>query len=307
MNAYHAGCMDNVHGLKVFLAVADSLSFTQAAERLFLTQSAVSHQIAKLEREVGCLLFERRGRSVVLTPPGRTLAAEARRVFIQLDAALEATRHTADDGRGQIRVGASSTTCQYILPEALREFRECFPGYSLSIVPGDSPASVDHLLADTIDLALLIRPEANRKLELHPLFTDELQLLTSPLHPWARSGRVDRKALAGQRMILYSRGSATFRLVERHFARMQVPLQGWIELGDMGAIKELVKIGLGVSVLAPWVARHEIEVGSLIALPLPGAKLSRRWCVAHAAGRSLSLAEETFIALCQAVAAKIAA
>lgn len=297
--------MENVHQLKVFLAAADSLSFTQAAERLFLTQSAVSHQIAKLERELGCPLFERLGRTVALTKPGRTLAIEARRVFAQIDVAVEATRHAADASRGQIRIGASSTACQYILPEALREFRDCFPGYSLAILPGDSPQSIEHLTADEIDLAVIIRSEANRKLQLHPLFSDDLQVIASPLHPWARAGRVERKHLSAQRMILYSRGSATFRLVERHFARLQIPLQGWIELGDIGAIKELVKIGLGVSVMARWVARHEVEVGSLVALPLPGPRLSRRWCMAHHVGRTLSLAEETFLGLCQAVAAKI--
>lgn len=297
--------MENVHQLKVFLAAADSLSFTQAAQRLFLTQSAVSHQIGKLERELGCTLFDRIGRTVALTKAGRTLVAEARRVFTQIDAAVEATRHAADSQRGQIRIGASSTACQYMLPEALREFRDCFPGYSLTILPGDSPASIDHLLADEIDLAVIIRSEPNRKIQLHPLLDDDLQIIASPLHPWAQARRVDRKQLAGQRMILYSRGSATFRLVERHFARLQIPLQGWIELGDIGAIKELVKIGLGVSVMAAWVARRDVSVGSLVALPLPGPRLSRRWCIAHRASHELSLAEETFLGLCQAVAKKL--
>jgi DNA-binding transcriptional LysR family regulator len=305
MNQINGIRMENVQQLKVFVAVADTLSFTRAGERLFLTQSAISHQIAKLEREIGCSLLERRGRTVALTAAGRKLTTEARRVFAQIESAIESTRHAADMSRGRIRIGASNTACQYIIPEALREFRESFPDYSLSITPGDSPVSMEHLTTDVVDLALMMRPDRNRKLQIHPLFEDELKLIVSPLHPGARAGRIDRRQLTGQRMILYSRGSATFRLVERYFARLQVSLQDWIELGDIGAIKELVKIGLGISVMAPWVVADECERGSLVALPLPGARLRRRWCIAALAGRKLSLAEQTFIGLCQAVAEKM--
>ena len=298
--------MENVHQLRIFVAVADTLSFTRAAERLFLTQSAVSHQIARLEREVGCELLSRQGRQVALTAPGRTLATQARRVFTALETALDATRQAAHLGQGHIRIGATNTACQYIIPEALREFRECFPSYSLSITPADSPVSLDNLLNNTIDLALLLRAERNRKVQFHPLFEDELQFVVSPLHPWAKNGRADPKQYASQRMILYSRNSTTFRLIERYFTRLHAPLRDWIELGDIGAIKELVKIGLGISVMAPWVLTVENQQGSLVSLRLPGSRLRRQWCIASLAGRKLSLAEQTSINLCQAVTAKIA-
>ncbi len=298
--------MENVHQLKVFVAVADTLSFTRAAERVFLTQSAVSHQIAKLEQELGCSLLERRGRSVVLTAPGRVLAIQARKVFAVLRDAVDATRTSARAGSGRLRIAASHTACQHIIPEALREFRESFPGYSLAITPGDSPVSLQHLLNDEVDLAVMLKTERNRKVHFEPLFEDELQLIVSPLHPWIKRGRIDRREFANQRMILYSRNSSTFRLVERHFAKQKAPLTDWIELGDIGATKELVKIGLGISVMAPWVATEELKNGSLVGLPLPGAKLKRQWCIASLAGRPLSIAEQTFVGLCQAVTAKIA-
>ena len=296
--------MENVHQLKVFLAVADTLSFTRAAERVFLTQSAVSHQMANLERELGCQLVERRGRSIGLTPAGRALAQHARRVFATIEEATIAARQAAQPGLGRLRIGASSTACQYIIPEALREFRESFPGYTLSIIPGDSPSLLEHLLAGTIDLALMIRSERQRKIQYHALFQDELRLMVSPLHPWAKAGRADRRQFADQQMVLYSRTSTTSRMVERYFGKIQAPLRDWIELGDFGAIKELVKLGLGISVSAEWVARPEINDGSLVLLPLPAGRLRRTWCIASPAGRKLSVAEQTFIGLCQAVAAQ---
>jgi DNA-binding transcriptional LysR family regulator len=295
----------DVHQLQVFLAVAEKLSFTRAAEGLFLTQSAVSHQIAKLERSAGCELLIRQGRTVTLTPAGREMAHQARRVLAALDEAGAAVRRVARPDQGRLRIGASSTACQYIIPEALREFRECFPGYSLSITPGDSPAMVERLLDETIDLALMIRPERQRKLAYHDLLEDELHFLVSPLHPWAKAGRVDRRQLGEQPMVLYGRHSATYRLVERYFLKMGVPLRDPIELPDVGAIKELVKLGLGVSVTAEWVARPEVADKSLVLLPPPLGRLRRNWCIATPAGRRLSVAEQTFVGLCQNVAAQL--
>lgn len=285
--------------------LAENLSFTRAAERLFLTQSAVSHQIARLEREIGTPLLERQGRTVSLTRAGFEMAHQARRVFAALEEAESAARLASKPGGGRLRIGASSTACQYIIPEALREFRECFPDYSLAIRPGDSLETADLLLSGEIDLGLLVRVDRQKKLAYHELFDDELDFLVSPLHPWAKAGKADRRQLAEQHMVLYSRNSATFQLVERYFLKMRAPLRDWIELGDIGAIKELVKLGLGVSVTAEWVARPEVAEKSLVILPVPGARIRRTWCVACAAGRELTVAEQTFIGLCQAVAKQL--
>jgi LysR family transcriptional regulator, low CO2-responsive transcriptional regulator len=298
--------MLDVQQLTVFMAVAEKLSFTRAAEGLFLTQSAVSHQIANLERRMGCELFTRQGRSVALTPAGHEMAFQARRVFAALGETEVAVRQAARPEQGRLRIGASTTACQFIIPEALREFRECFPEYSLSVVPGDSPAMVDAVLNDHVDLALLIKPERQRKLTFHDLFDDELQFLVSPLHPWAKAGGVDRRRLGEEPMVLYGRGSATYRLVENYMARLGTPLRNPIELPDIGAIKELVKLGLGVSVTAEWVARPEVAQKSLALLPVPVGKLRRKWCVATLAGRRLSVAEQTFLGLCQNVAGQLA-
>ncbi len=298
--------MDDVHHLRIFLAVAETLSFTRAAEQLMLTQSAVSHQIARLEREIGSPLFVRNGRTISLTPAGEALCSPARRVFVAMEEAVATVRRTVRADLGRLRIGASPSACQYIIPEALREFRESFPNYSLSIVPADSPAVIQQLLDESIDLGLVIKPERQKKLRFHELFTDRLGFVVSQLHPWAKTRKVDRRALAAQRMVLYSRHSATFRLVDRYLTRMGAPLRDWIELGETGAIKELVKLGLGISILAPWIVRAEVENKSLVYLPLPGSRLQRTWCVACLAGRELSVAEQTFVGLCESVGAHLA-
>jgi DNA-binding transcriptional LysR family regulator len=298
--------MEDVHLLKSFLAVAENLSFTRAAETLFLTQSAVSHQIADLERTLGVELFIRHGRTIELTSAGRVLAERARRIFADLADARAAVVAAARPDLGRLRIGASAAACQYLIPESLREFRECFPSYSLAITPGDSPLVAERVTDGSIDLGILIKPEQRLKLQYFDLFDDELGFVVSALHPWAKAGRVEKKDLARQRMVFYSRNSSTFRIVERYFVRMKTPLPDWIELGSMEAIKELVKLGLGVSLMAKWICRNELAQKSLVWLPLPGGKLPRTWCIACQAGHKLSIAEQTFIGLCKDAATHLA-
>jgi DNA-binding transcriptional LysR family regulator len=234
------------------------------------------------------------------------LLDHARRIFVSLDNAIAAAREASEPDSGLLRIGASITACQYIFPEALREFRESFPAYSFRITPGDGPLVTQGILDGALDLGIVVRHQKLSKLAYYELFTDELGVLISPLHRWAREGKVDRRELPQQRMILYSRQSTTFRLIEQYFIRARVELRDWIELGSIEAIKELVKLGLGVGVAARWTARAELAARSLVWLPLPGAPIRRNWCIARAAGRTLSLAEQTFVGLCQSAGGHIA-
>ena len=291
--------MEDVHQLRIFAAVAENLSFTRAAEVLFMTQSGVSHQISRLEQSIGAKLLTRQARTVSLTSAGKVLLEHSRRVFVALDDAVSAARLASNPDSGVLRIGASVTACQYILPEALREFRESFPEYSLRITPGDGPVVARGLLDGALDLGILVKHDRQPKLMYHELFNDELGFIVSPLHPWAQANKVNRRELSSQRMILYGRQSTTFRLVEQYFVRAGVELRDWIELGSVEAIKELVKLGLGIGVAGKWTAKNEISNRSLVWLPLPGASVRRAWCIAQPSTRELSLAEETFVGLCE--------
>jgi DNA-binding transcriptional LysR family regulator len=184
----------------------------------------------------------------------------------------------------------------------MREFKESFPDHVVSIDPGDTGSVISSLLRQKIDLALAIEPENEPQLEFKPLFTDELRFVVDAMHPWARAGRVAREEIARQNYILYRKNSVTFRLIERYFLEEKIVLNTVMELGTMEGIKELVKLGLGVSILAPWIARRELREGSLVELPLGRRRLERRWGIVHWRSRRLSLAEETFIGLCASAA-----
>jgi DNA-binding transcriptional LysR family regulator len=285
--------------LRAFCALARTGSFTQAARELHLTQSGVSHSIQALEGDIGCRLFDRLGKKVMLTQAGEQFLNHATKILAEMENARAVVAHLGKWGRGRLRLGVTTTACQHLIPPVLREFKESFPEHAITIEPGDTPDLVATLLRHGIDLALAPEPDKDPQLDFHPLFTDELRFLVSAHHPWAQAGAVDRLDIPRQNYILYNKRSLTFRGIEEYFRREQMVLNTVIELGSMEAIKELVKLGLGVSILAPWVARKEIEAGSLIALPLGRRKLQRRWGILQWRGKRLNLAEETFIGLCE--------
>ena len=288
--------------LLAFATLARLGSFTAAAKELFLTQSAVSHAIKALETELGVRLFDRVGKRAHLTQAGEGLLRHTERVLREMQDARNELEELQNWGHGRLRVGASTTACQYLLPHVLREFRQSFPTCTIRVQPGDGPELVEALRSNQIDVAVMLKPTSREDVEFRPLFEDEMLFLVSPLHRWAAQRCVPRGEIAQETFILYSKASYTFRMVGEYFERENITLSNFMELGNIEAIKELVKIGLGVAVLAPWAARKELAEGSLVAFPLGPRKLRRVWGVSHLRGRRLALAEETFVGLCESVA-----
>lgn len=288
--------------LRAFVILARTGSFTQTGRELHLSQPAISHSMKSLEAEVRCRLFDRVGKSLRLTQAGEQLLMHAEKILAEMQSARERLGELGKWGHGRLRIGASPTACQYILPSVLREFKESFPQCSIQIEPGDTSVALDQLRNNRIDLALALEPHRETQLEFRPLFNDDLQFLVSPMHPWATAGRAARDEITRQQFILYAKRSYLFEMIEEYFRHEDIVLPTSIELGNIEAIKELVKLGLGVSILAPWVARKELAEESLRALPLGKRKLRRSWGILHRKDQRLSLAQETFVGLCRTVA-----
>lgn len=291
--------------LRAFAALARTGSFTLAAKELFLSQSAVSHSMKALETDVSCRLFDRVGKKVLLTQAGESLLHHTEKILQEMAAARAGLEQLGKWGVGRLRIGASPTACQYILPAVLREFKESFPKCRIAIVPGDTLEAIESVRENRIDLAITLQPRNEDQFEFHPLFNDELAFIVGAMHPWAKDGHVVRNEIPKQSYVLYNKTSYTFRMVRDYFNQEDMVLNTVIELGSMEAIKELVKLGLGVGILSPWIAQKEIQEKSLVALPLGRRKMKRNWGVIHWRGRRLSLAEETFLGLCKAATADL--
>jgi DNA-binding transcriptional LysR family regulator len=292
--------------LRAFVTLARRGSFTMAAKELHLSQSAVSHSMKALENDLGCRLFDRMSKKVLLTQAGEQLLQHADKILHEMSVARESISQLGKWGRGRLRVGASTTACQYILPEVLNEFKKSYPQVLIAVEPGDTREAMELLRINQIDLALALQPKRDDEFDFIPLFTDEMCFVLSPSHPWAQSGAVVREEIPRQQYVLYAKNSFTFELVEEYFRAEDMVLNTVMEFGSMEAIKELVKLGLGVSILAPWIARKELEAGELVSLPLGRRKLKRTWGLLHWRDRRLSLAEETFVNLCRSHSVRFA-
>ena len=289
----------------MFCAVARHGSVAAAAQEVSLTPSALSHALRGLESEVGCRLFDREGKRMVLNPAGEELLARVTEPMAALDLAAESVRNLGKWGQTRLRLGAADTVCHALLPAVIRELKKLHPGLILQVESGDMPELLEALRERRIDLALGVTPTASHGLEFRPLFEDELLFVFAPTHPWANGAPLTREQLRSQPLILYQRRSMTASLVDDYFCQLDISASAMMDIGSITAIKEMVKLGLGVSVLSPWVADKELVRGQLKMRPLGPRALRRKWVIAHLTSHKLGMAEESFCKLCRAQASSL--
>lgn len=280
--------------LRAFQELARQGSFTGAARILNLTQSAISHSIKALETSLDAVLFERLGKTVRLTRAGEALLTHADRILLRMERAQEDLAQLARPGHGRLRIGATVTISQYVLPSVLRELRESFPAFEISVATDDSQGLMCLLESGEIDVAVALETPVSVKMTRQFLFEDRVQMALSPLHPLASKPVIHAADVAGESFIFYSRRSETYRLLERQFQQSGIRPKTALQVGSMAAIKEMAKIGMGVGLLSPWVAEEEIDKGSLLVRNPPWETLTRRWSVHRDPRREPGMIEEVF-------------
>lgn len=298
--------IDSQH-LRVVCALARHLNLSRAAQELKLTPSGISHCLKVIEGDLGCRLFERSSRRVALTAAGAEFLPEAEAILQRMTAARSKLRNWFDARNGHLRIAAGTTASQYLLPPALREFRESFPACTIQISLCNAAQAVAAIESGTADLAVCVRPPESRGVHFIPLAEDELRYLTNPMHPWALNRRAGRDDVSGQKFILPTRDTATHALIENYFRRAGVRLQSFIEIGNEEVIKQFVRLDLGVALLPRWIAETEIQHEALVCLPLGRRRLRRSWGVLHAKHHRLSFAETVLVDLCRSVATELMA
>lgn len=285
--------------LRAFLALARTGSFTGAARQLHLTQSAISHTIKVLEETLECRLMHRSARQVIFTKQGRELLQHAEGIEHRMKQAREALRSLDGSPRGTLRIGCTTAASQFILPGVLREFKESFPYYEIRVLPGESSAVLERILRDEVDFGLIIiKPGDASAIQSQPLFEDEIVFVVAPGHPWAAE-RSARSFAEPQTFIISTRHSYTWQLVSEVLGRRGRLPQTLVELGSNEAIKELARTGYGVGVCAGWTVAKELASGQLISVQPPGGRIRRAWVGAMLKGRTMNLAERTFLGLCR--------
>jgi DNA-binding transcriptional LysR family regulator len=288
--------MLNPHQLQLLRTVAATASYSRAAERLGISQPAVSMQVKKLEESVGVPLVVSRGRLVQLTEAGEALTAYADRILRLNEEALAAMADFREKRRGRVRVAASSTPGAYLLPRAVAAFRREHPGVVISMEVSNTRSALQLVAQGMADLAVVgeVSPDEADDFRLEPLTEDSLVVVVAPDHPWAGVAAIPARILAAEPLILREEGSSTRAVLDQRLAaatgrRAAVALQ----LGSTEAVKEAVAAGLGAAVLSQLAVAHDIAAGRMVTIPVAGIDLSRHLTlVGSQAGAQMPLAGE---------------
>lgn len=291
-----------LHELEAFEAVCRYRSFTQAADSLFLTQPAVTRQIASLESKLRTRLFERLGRTVQLTAGGEALHRYATEILRLAGEAERAVSDVAIGAAGRLAVGASSTTAAYVLPQILRRFREDWPGVELSIHTGASAQIVDMVVSGAVDVGVVTGFRERAGLIEISLAEYATGVVVYPEHSLAkRKGLpVHAEELAGSPLILMEEGTNLRTYVDRLLSAAGVQEQVTMELDNVEAIKKMIEARLGISLLPLVTVEAEVEAGRLAALPLADVpNAHRRITAIYRQDKYLSISLKAFLQLLQ--------
>lgn len=257
--------------LQVFYTVAKQLSFTKAAELLYMTQPAVTFQIKQLEEHFNTRLFERSHSKITLTPAGEVALDYAERI-LNLSTEME-TRLGELTGQvsGTLLVGASTTIAEYMLPRLLGDFKAKYPQVHARLTVANSE-TIEHKVADhTLDVGLIEAPSQTPALTSTVCCNDELVVICSPRHEIAKMDSITSAQLAELPYVSRESGSGTREVVDEYFRTNKLQpedLHIAMELGSREAIKGAVEAGLGIAIVSRSTIQKELKLGDLVAVPL---------------------------------------
>lgn len=274
-----------VRHLRLVAAIADAGGVTRAGERLFLTQSALSHQLKDIEQRLGSPLFLRAGRRMVLTPAGQRLLEAARGILAELERTEADIAAKGNAGpSGLLRLTTECYTCYHWLPPVLANFRTAWPRVEVRLVPEATRRPLAALGAGEVDLAIVSHgpdeapPSVNgRRIRTAALFDDELVAIMSPEHRLAGKARISEHDFSSEQVLLYNLREEESTLLNDVLRPAGVRPAGLARVELTEAIIELVKAGMGISVMARWAVAPHVRAGSVVALPITAAGVKRRW------------------------------
>lgn len=279
--------------LNAFIAVAETGSFSEAAERLHLTQPAVSKRIAGLEQQLDVRLFDRLGREVNLTEAGRALLPRAYQILGVLDDTRRALTNLNGEVSGRLTLATSHHIGLHRLPPLLRAFTRSYPQVALDIQFLDSEVAYEEILHGRAELAVItLAPESREPVQAVPVWSDPLDFVAAPEHPLARNGAVTLADVARHPAVFPGGNTFTHHIVNNLFAAQGLTPNIGMSTNYLETIKMMVSIGLAWSVLPRTMLDDQV-----VRLPLPGIQLQRQLGYILHKERTLSNAAKAFMRL----------
>jgi molybdate transport repressor ModE-like protein len=285
----------NVHQLEVFLAVARRGSITRAANELFISQPTVSEQVKQLERACGLSLLERQPRGVRLTDAGKAVYDYAERLFLAADELERTVAELRNALRGRLRVGASMTIGQHLLPGVMGEFGRRYPGVELSLAVGTSGEIVNRVISNELGLGFVGTAPNHAGLTVVPYLEDEIVVILAPEHELASHSVLSLEQLRRARWIAREPGSATRTEAEHCLKSAGVQLVPAMEVGSNEAVKSAVAAGLGFGLISRRDIGAETAADQLALRPVADWDCRRLFCICYRHDRRLSPVERAFL------------
>jgi LysR family cyn operon transcriptional activator len=250
--------------LRYFVALAEQLSFTVAAEKVHVTQSTLSHQIRQLEDELGCRLFDRENKRVSMTQTGEAFLERVQNALREVDEGISTVRLAADEMSGVVRIGTTHTFNMRIIPRCMALFLERHPSVRVDVLEmsGDDIAAA--LLRGELDIGVTYKPQNAPELRFEPLYSEEMLLAVGEKHPFAQRRFVRTAELHLQRVVLLPRTFATRALLEECFRMANATP---VVVAEMNAIAPMIEL-VSITNIATIVSEHALRRDDVRVVPL---------------------------------------
>lgn len=267
----------------VFLSVAENLSFSKAAEELFISQPAVTKHIKELEGKYNIALFERKGNRVYLTKAGEKTYAYLKKIKQQYHELEFELGRINDTFKGTLRIGASSTISQYVIPKAIAAFHKRYPDVEFFLFNGNSFEMENKLLNYEVDLALVENESSQSNIHYSPFLDDEIVVVTGNKSIYSKRKNISLADFQQIPIVLREKGSGTLEVIQHALLKQDIKLEKLnilIHLGSTESIKNFLSNFDGIALISEKAIRHELFSGQLVQLSIKNMQIGRRFRIA---------------------------
>ncbi len=286
-----------IDSLKVFCDLAESESFTKAAQINNVTQSAVSQQISSLERQFKSLLIERSKKRFRLTREGQVLYDYSKQIIATYEALGSKLQEIKDIISGTIRVATIYSIGLHDLPPYLKKFLKAYPTVNVHVEYRRANQVYEDVMGHVVDLGLVAYPTRDNKLEIYPLRKDPLVLVCHPQHPLAKQKRIKMKTLSGQKFIGFQPDIPTRKALDKILKENNVDVQHVMEFDNIETVKRAVEIDAGVAIVPQTTVVQEVAKQTLAQIELDDGDFFRPLAAIYKKNKVLSPAMKQFLSI----------
>jgi LysR family transcriptional regulator, transcriptional activator of the cysJI operon len=288
-----------IETLKVFCDLVESRSFSRAAVRNFITQSAVSQQVKNMETRFETQLLRRDGKSVTPTPAGRIFYERSRVILDSFEHMQLEMKSLGQDMAGSVRVATIYSVGLHELSVVIKTFLKIYPKVNLHVEYSKGSRVYEDCLRGALDLGIVTYPEPRKGLRIISLPADKLVLICAPDHPLAKRHNVDLTKLNGQNYVAWEKGLASRRALDKIFLDHEIQVNIMMEFDNIETIKRSVEIGAGVSIVPLLTVQKEVQSGALVQVHFTDKNFYRQLGIIVRSKQSLTPAARKFIELMQ--------